>query len=141
MIYTSYYGNIKKLKKAKIKSVAISASIPTYLPHVDSIKIIAPPYELLGVDNIFVYRKTYIAYLEQIGLDKIQWELNKRDGNIALLCYESIGDITSGKKFCHRRIFAAWYESKAGVAIPEYDTVAIEEEKAQRFPTLQFIEN
>lgn len=140
MIYTSYYGNIKKLKKAKIKSVAISASIPNYLPYVDRIKVIAPPYELLDINNIFVYRKAYIAYLEKVGLDNIQWELGKRDGDIALLCYESIGDITSGKKFCHRRIFAAWYESKTGVVIPEYDTVAIEEEKAQRFPTLQFIE-
>ncbi len=140
MIYTSYYGNIKKLKKAGVKSIAISISVPSYLPYIDRLPLLAPPHELLEEHNIFKFRSGYIKHLEDVGIGKIEWELNKRKGDIALLCYESIGDITSGEKFCHRRIFAAWYESKMGVSIPEYDVVAIKQEHDIIFPTLDFME-
>lgn len=141
MIYTSYYGNIKKLKKAGVKSVAISASIPPYLPHIDKLPFLAPPYELLDERNILEYRKAYIAHLEDVGVGKIEWALSRRKGDIALLCYESISDITNGIKFCHRRMFAAWYESKTGVVIPEYDNVIIQKEHDEIFPTFDFMEN
>jgi hypothetical protein len=140
MIYTSYYGNIKKLKKAGVKSIAISLSIPSYLPHIDRLPFLAPPYELLEELNIFKFRAIYIEHLEKIGIPKIRQELERRKGDIALLCYESISDITSGAKFCHRRIFAAWYESKTGVIIPEYDILAIKQEHDIIFPTLNFME-
>lgn len=122
MIYTSYYGLANALKHYKIKMVGISAIQPSWLPWISTIKILQPPMKILDAKNIFDARKMYIEHLENIGVNDIKYELamqGKKD--FALLCYEKYNDITSGIKFCHRRFFAAWWELKTGIVIPEFD--------------------
>ncbi len=122
MIYTSYYGLVNALKHYKIKMVCISAIQPSWLPWISTIKILQPPVKILDVKNVLDARKMYIEHLENIGVNDIKYELamqGKKD--FALLCYEKYSDITSGTKFCHRRFFAAWWELKTGIVIPEFD--------------------
>lgn len=122
MIYTSYYGLANTLKAYKIKMVCISCIKPSWLPWIDEIKVLAPPFELTKESNILEYRKEYIAQLENVGINEIKYQLAMRGKkDIALLCYEKRNDILSGAKFCHRRLFATWYEQKTGISIPEFD--------------------
>ena len=126
MIYTSYYGLANALKHYKIKMVGISAIQPSWLPWISTIKILQPPLEILDAKNILDARKMYIEHLENIGVNDIKYELamqGKKD--FALLCYEKYHDITAGIKFCHRRFFAAWWEQKTGITIPEFDVEKI----------------
>lgn len=132
MIYTSYYGMVNALKRYKIKMVGISAIQPSWLPWISTIKILQPPMKILDAKNIFDARKMYIEHLENIGVNDIKYELamqGKKD--FALLCYEKYNDIVSGLKFCHRRFFAAWWELKTGIVIPEFD---LEKRKAMPVP-------
>jgi len=122
MIYTSYYGLVNALKHYKIKMVGISAIQPSWLPWISTIKILQPPIKILDAKNILDARKMYVEHLEDIGVNDIKYELamqGKKD--FALLCYEKYHDITAGIKFCHRRFFAAWWELKTGIIIPEFD--------------------
>lgn len=122
MIYTSYYGMVNVLKHYGIKMVGISVIQPSWLPWIHTIKILQPPYNIMDIPNILDARKRYIEHLEKVGVNDIKYELamqGKKD--FALLCYEKYHDITSGIKFCHRRFFAAWWEQKTGLVIPEFD--------------------
>lgn len=122
MIYTSYYGLANALKHYKIKMVGISAIQPSWLPWISTIKILQPPTKILDVKNILDARKMYVEHLENVGVNDIKYELAMQGRkDFALLCYEKYIDITSGMKFCHRRFFAAWWESKTGIIIPEFD--------------------
>jgi hypothetical protein len=40
-------------------------------------------------------------------------------GNLVLLCYE---DITKPGKWCHRRMFAQWWEDQTGIHVPDIDS-------------------
>ena len=141
MLYTSYYGRQQQLRNHNIKMVAISAVVPSWLPWIDKIKLLAPPYELIQTDNIIKALNGYIKHLENIGIDEINYELKKRwKGDYALLCYEKWDDIQTGKKFCHRRFFAGWYQSKTGIEIPEWTPeLALANKKPETQP-LYFME-
>lgn len=122
MIYTSYYGMVNTLKRYGIKMVGISIVQPSWLPWISTIRILQPPPSILHTANILDARKMYIEHLENVGVNDIKYELamqGKKD--FALLCYEKYHDITAGIKFCHRRFFAAWWELKTGIIIPEFD--------------------
>lgn len=133
MIYTSYYGMANALKNYHIKMVGISAVHPSWLPWIADIKILKPQIEILNTTNVLDARKMYTEHLESVGIDDIKYELamqGKRD--FALLCYETHHDIATGIKFCHRRFFAAWYEQKTGIVIPEFDL-----EKIKAIPVIE----
>jgi hypothetical protein len=125
-MYTSYYGLVDTLKEYKIKMVCISFTKPSWLPWIDEIGILAPPPNLIYESSILKMRKEYIAHLENVGVDEIKYQLAMRGRkNFALLCYEKYSDIVSGNKFCHRRLFASWYNQKTGIEIPEFDVEKI----------------
>lgn len=126
MIYTSYYGMVDVLKRYKIKMVGISATQPPWLPWIDMIKILRPPLNILNATSVLDARKMYIEHLEEVGVNDIKYELAMRGKkDFALLCYEKHNDIVEGIKFCHRRFFAAWWEDKTGIAIPEFGLEAV----------------
>lgn len=61
------------------------------------------------------YRDGYYDQLSRLDAEKVYNELQ----NCCVVCFESPIDIASGKKFCHRRMFAGWIESELGIVIPE----------------------
>lgn len=61
------------------------------------------------------FGRCYVSQLNRFADDielKIGWLLDEY-GDIALLCYERPG------QFCHRRLFAAWWQERTGQQIPE----------------------
>lgn len=61
----------------------------------------------------------YRSRMDDIGIDKVRMLLQAAAGDhdrLVLLCYE---DVHKPGEWCHRRIFAEWYEEQTGDAVPE----------------------
>ena len=117
--YTSYYAS-KKLDRAKHYLVRTSLGFCRWTPCDEEFPALAPEPEWIGLSEA-EYRPLYIAKLESIGADTFtEWLRllhNEAEGKSpVLLCYEAL---RKPGEFCHRRMFAEWYESKTGVVIPE----------------------
>lgn len=116
-IYTSYYGNMRKLKKDGIVPVAISAGIPKYF-NGDSLSYLAPRGNMLHMTEER-YTPEYMKILEKVDINRLREDIKiistiNGGKDVALLCYERSGD------FCHRRLFAKWLEEKTGYKVKEY---------------------
>src|SRR5690554_3546634 len=117
-IYTSYYGNIRKLGNNRIIPVGISLGIPKWF-NGHNLRYLAPTYKILQLATQEEYIPAYIKLLENMDMERFRFDLtviSESEGgkDIALLCYEKPGD------FCHRRIFADWMKEKTGYDIKEY---------------------
>jgi hypothetical protein len=71
------------------------------------------------------YRALYEARLDAVGftrLDDLLRTLSEQAGGrgLVLLCFE---DLAKPGLWCHRRMFAAWWEAKCGQAVPELAAV------------------
>jgi hypothetical protein len=117
-VYTSYYGNIKKLMANKIMPVGISIYPPKYF-NGTSYFVLAPTRDMLGMEYD-EYKAKYIRLLEERGVDRILQDLNTiADGkDIALLCYESL---KKEDEWCHRTMFAEYVKEKAGFEVIEFE--------------------
>jgi len=106
-IYTSYYAQIRNLKKEGITPIAISLGIPKFLRGEDMSRIflLAPSRDMLDL-SYDIYKERYIERLE-----KVDWKLVHdmlsvyEDKPVALLCYEALK--TEGE-FCHRTMLAEY---------------------------------
>lgn len=82
------------------------------------------PFGLLDLDGA-EFTARYRDRLEKVGTAKL-WRVfhaisRKHDGaRLVLLCYE---DVLAGQ-FCHRRVFADWWQERAGQAVPELSWIA-----------------
>lgn len=119
-IYTSYFGNLRKLHQAGIFPVSIARWNPKWFEGT-SYKVVAPLPDMLR-DNIT--REQYIRQyrsrvLWNLRPERILQDLQMMTGgrDCALLCYEKPGD------FCHRRLLADWMLEQAGLEIPEFGIV------------------
>jgi uncharacterized protein YeaO (DUF488 family) len=64
-----------------------------------------------------VYEREYLLQLEEAGVERIAEQLEDKaagaSGTVILLCHEEPGE------FCHRRLFARWWQETTGQEIPE----------------------
>jgi len=112
---TSYYGN--KSLPPDIVAVRISRGAPRWrTPYkiAGVARSLVPASELMGLHKSD-YRAVYIAALESAGVGTIMAELEPFGPDAVLMCFESLHDGT----WCHRRIFADWWERKTGGVIAE----------------------
>lgn len=117
-IYTSYYGNIKKLSREGIIPVGISLGIPKWF-NGHNLRYLAPTRAILNLQDEDKYTTAYLKHLESVNIDKFREDISiiSRSENwkdVALLCYEKPGD------FCHRRLFADWLKEKTGYEVKEF---------------------
>nr|DAK56563.1 MAG TPA: protein of unknown function DUF488 [Caudoviricetes sp.] len=117
-IYTSYFGNSKKLKQAGIKVIGISLYPPRWFNGI-SLKQVAPTKSILFAngqtqeDYIRRYRSEVLSRQDmQQFLKTVEQTSGGQD--VALCCYEKPED------FCHRHILADWIKEKLGIEISEY---------------------
>jgi hypothetical protein len=121
ILFTSYYAS-KKLDRAKHLLVRTSVGVNRWCPTDEFFHLLAPHSEWIGLP-LEEYAPRYLAMLEGYGVDEIKelmellWETADEQGKVpVLLCYEAL---KKPGEFCHRRIFAEWYESQTGLVIPE----------------------
>lgn len=117
-IYTSYFGNSKKLQQAGIKVIGISLYPPRWFNGI-SLKQVAPTKSILfanGQTQEEYTRRYRSEVLSQQDMQQFLKTVEQVSGgqDVALCCYEKPED------FCHRHILADWIKEKIGVEISEY---------------------
>ena len=122
MIYTSYFGKIRRATLKNCVTVAICAKPPDGYTGA-CYKVLAPPYKLLmewkkdgrNDDYFGTKRKQYeTTVLNRLDIQQVMTDLQKKFPgcvepiwesqryHIVLLCYEKPSD------FCHRHFVAQW---------------------------------
>lgn len=137
MIYTSYFGKLKKLP-ANVVPIAICGKSPEWFGGAEYKKL-APKYSFFSEwkktkDNDYYIKCFNDQVLKTLKPDKVVNELytlldedakyflnicncppwNNPNLHIALLCYEKPGD------FCHRNLVAEWL-NKNGYEVKEFN--------------------
>lgn len=117
-IYTSYFGNSKKLQQAGIKVIGISLYPPRWFNGI-SLKQVAPTRSILfanGQTQEDYTRRYRSEVLSQQDMQQFLKTVEQASGgqDVALCCYEKPED------FCHRHILADWIREKLGIEISEY---------------------
>ena len=115
-IYTSYFGNLRKLHEAGIVPISIARWNPRWYNGFTMQELAPTKYMLSdacseeGYITMYkqilsgMYSGTILKSIESIGKGK----------DVALLCYEKPGD------FCHRHMFAEWFTKTTGIQIEEF---------------------
>lgn len=123
-IWVSRYSN-KELQNGKYYPVGISIGKPKW-PLGYEIReqcfALAPKGYMLNYEPE-QFRKAYFSKLEGIGTSKVisivkhlEQEAAKEGKQLVLLCFE---DIRVPGQWCHRTVFADWWEKQLGVKIEE----------------------
>ena len=125
-IMTSRYGN-KELRNDGYYPVGISLGKPKYQTGYEireQCYALAPKGHMLKM-AYEPYREAYFKKLEEIGADKIIGIVQRMDERaqeegktLVLLCFE---DIRKPDQWCHRTLFAEWWEKKTGEVISELE--------------------
>jgi hypothetical protein len=78
----------------------------------------------------------YLARLEETGVtairaaaDRLLDQLGRPGERLVLLCFERLA--TKPGLYCHRNLFAAWWQQRAGEEVPELGAVPMPEIRAQ----------
>lgn len=128
-IYTSRYGN-KQIAKTKLIPVGISLYPPrwklSYKVH-SYIRALAPTPKMVKIKDYRLYKKLYIEKLNSVNIEELKATFKKislcptspagaQSRDLVLLCFN---DLTKEGEFCHRRMFAEWWQKKTGQKIEE----------------------
>jgi hypothetical protein len=121
-IFTSRW-QLKNLPAQQMTWVSISrgnARFKTAMKSTHRIKELAPSADLKGLPK-GEFEIAYTANLDAVGVKSIQDSLSRiatESGNLplVLLCF---CDLSQAGCFCHRRIFADWWQEKTGQEVKE----------------------
>lgn len=122
----------RRLKGGGYLAVPICLSLPRWklaYSLAPSLRALAPKYAYLRAP-FEEYRRHYRHDLHVLGVKRIRAMLEETaspDGfQTVLLCYE---DLRKPEAWCHRRLFAEWWQEQTGEDVPELD----EEEQIAMF--------
>ena len=128
-IYTSYFGNYRKLAAANVKMICVALGKPRFYNAPQIIEVAPRRYML---DDKWTYEEYTNMYLNDVlakvnPQELIQTIQRLSEGkDVALCCYEKPGD------FCHRHILAKWLTEKTGIEITEFGVVERKEPKYEQ---------
>lgn len=120
-IWTSRFRNAE-LNKGIYTVVGIVRYMPrfkTKYPISGNIIQIAPTKELFNENNRERFTEPYIKHLDEVGFPLIGAlirEYRSMGKDLVLCCYE---DVRDGRDWCHRLVFAEWWEKQTGEKILE----------------------
>lgn len=120
-IYTSRFAN-PELQTGNYTVAGIVRGMPRFkLKYhlAGNIIQIAPPGYLFHENDRERFTPKYFRHMDQQGANFIQNILNEylREGkDVVLCCYE---DVRIPDEWCHRLVFAEWYEEKTGIKVEE----------------------
>ncbi|ASM66399.1 DUF488 family protein, N3 subclade [Bacteroides caccae] len=128
-IYTSYFGNNRKLKEAGVKIICVAIGRPRFISGVPQMVNVAPTrYMISAACSHDEYLRLYDEILANQDAYKVieQIESLSEGKDVALCCYEKPGD------FCHRHILAKWLTENTGIKITEFGVVEKKEPKYEQ---------
>lgn len=121
MIYTSRYQN-PALKSGDYTAVGITRGAPKFkLGYSLSGNIIeiAPPGYLFQENDRQRFTPRYFRHMDRTGpavIAKMLAFYEKLGKPVVLCCYE---DVRNPEDWCHRLVFAEWWQARTGECIPE----------------------
>ena len=117
-IYTSRYHN-KTVASGDFTPVGISQGNARFLKYTPVyLRALAPTRAMIKMTDKVAYQEAYVKILDDLGIANIQKMLAEASGGkpIALLCFE---DLRKSELWCHRTMFAEWYEQQTGQKVEE----------------------
>ena len=86
-----------------------------------SVRSLAPSPQIFRLEDRDAFSALYTQQLDSVGYENVLRELEQisqeHDGRgLVLLCFE---DIRLPGKWCHRRLFAEWWERQTAEPVPE----------------------
>lgn len=115
-IYTSYFGNLKRLQKAGLVPIGISQYPPRFFMGI-SMKELAPTARMLGKDITWKqYMEMYSLIIGKLNQAEVVKKLARLSmgRDVVLLCFEK------DQSVCHRSLVAGWL-NKAGYNVEEFE--------------------
>lgn len=118
-IYTSYFGNAKKLASANITIISIARFRPRFLSCVSLLEVAPSAFMVKGDITREQYISLYEDILKKLNIDEFINKISVLSGgrDVALCCYEKPDD------FCHRHLLSKWIKEKVGYEITEFGTI------------------
>lgn len=115
-IYTSYFGNARKLNEAGVMIICVAIGRPRFIQAPQMLNVCPTRYMISGACSHEEYLKMYDDILAKQDARKVMEQIQALSGgkDVALCCYEKPGD------FCHRHILAKWLTEKTGIEITEF---------------------
>lgn len=119
IIYTSYFGNSRKLAAANIKPICIAIGKPKFFFGPQLLDVAPTRYMISPACSPEEYTRRYNEILSRLNAFKVveQIKLISGGSDVALCCYEKPGD------FCHRQMLAKWITEKTGIEVKEFGVV------------------
>jgi hypothetical protein len=120
---TSRYAAKKLIQDAGGVPVRTSIGMPRFSPGYDvtaKLMDLAPAYVMLKMPKD-EYQGVYRARLERVGVDVLRMQMRsiceaQQNDHLIFLCFENLGEPGT---WCHRRMFAEWWEEKTGEKVEE----------------------
>ena len=119
-IFTSYFGNSRKLKEAGVNMICVAIGKPRFIAIMYPMLNVCPTrYMVSGPCSHDEYLKLYDRILASQDANQVVKQIEMLSGgkDVALCCYEKPGD------FCHRHILAKWITENTGIEITEFGVV------------------
>ena len=118
-IYTSYFGNSKKLHEAGVKIICVAIGRPRFIQTPQMLNVCPTRYMVSGPCSREEYLRLYDQILAKQDAHQVvkQIEMLSVGSDVALCCYEKPGD------FCHRHILAKWITDNTGIEVKEFGVV------------------
>lgn len=118
-IFTSYFGNSRKLNDAGVLIICVAIGKPKFLNVPQMINVAPTRYMISGACSHEEYLQLYDKILASQDANKVVEQIKalSRGKDVALCCYEKPGD------FCHRHILAKWLTENTGIEITEFGAV------------------
>lgn len=116
-IYTSYFGNARKLNEAGIRIISVALWKPRFM-NVPLLAGVTPTRYMLSDEcSHDEYLKRYDEILRNQDANQVvERIMYLSDGqDVALCCYEKPG------VFCHRHILAKWITDNTGIEVEEFE--------------------
>ena len=118
-IYTSYFGNSKKLHESGVKIICVAIGRPRFLSVPQMLNVCPTRYMVSGPCSREEYLRLYDQILAKQDAHQVvkQIEMLSGGSDVALCCYEKPSD------FCHRHILAKWITDNTGIEVKEFGVV------------------
>lgn len=127
MIFTSRYSNQTQLTDPRYIKIGITLGKPKFALRyqVDAtIKELAPSGAMFHIYDRKVFTEQYFTRMNKLGVKGVQELLEpyvEEGKDLVLLCYE---DLRKPGEWCHRQVFAEWWEKETGVRIQELELMS-----------------
>ncbi|MEU8333466.1 hypothetical protein [Micromonospora sp. NPDC048839] len=133
-LFTSRYQRFQPEQGAPVRTTVGKPRFPLPYDLAGFARFLAPTYGMLKMAE-GPYRHLYLERLEGIGVDLIAEQFaeiadNAGHDRLVLLCFCDLS-VPAPDNWCHRRMFAAWWEEQTG-----HEVLELAERREPPAPTL-----